>query len=261
MNTPHSITYPLVLSSAALAYLLALLEVPQLLGVDDATLFPSDQAARDATFSAGKSYLESEGWLTWQADQHAYHLDEALLAIITSLAFPVVVMVVTLDTPPTPRRGVTCTISNDLVIEVARFEDTYHLNVLASVDLLVQRLVHVLELPPQHGTVATYTLARPTFEAIRRDPQNPVQLALPPTVAEHLITTLTTLTCSAVIAFLQVRQSQVTALHLIGVLVGRADQAWMVQPAGEASVQLTALGRDDLAASLLSNIVALQPAA
>jgi hypothetical protein len=261
MPTPREITYPIALSRAELAFMLNLLEVRQLIGVDDEALFPHEPAARDALFSAGKAGLEAAGWLSWQAEQKAYHLDEVLLAICVALAFPQVVATLVLDAPPAPRRGVTCAVSSDLVVELAHTDGQYQINALASVELLAQRLAHVLDLPQQHGTGESHSLARSAFEALRNDPHSSAGCdGLPTAVAERLAATLASLTCSAVISLLQVHESQVADLRLIGVLVGQTGDAWMVLPAGDAHVQIRAVGKEDVAVTLTSTIADLRPA-
>jgi hypothetical protein len=75
------------LSSQQLAYLLALVGSNGLAGVEHAHIPPSAETA-DAVYAVGLEQLKAQGWLTPGDEADSYELDQGLLDVITTLAFP-----------------------------------------------------------------------------------------------------------------------------------------------------------------------------
>lgn len=78
-----------VLSPEELAYLLAVVHAPFLVGVTDKRLFPRDAKARKSVYGKGRQILEANGWLKPLAeDPGEYEFDAGLMEMVACVADP-----------------------------------------------------------------------------------------------------------------------------------------------------------------------------
>ena len=78
----------LFLEPAELAYLLQTIRTHSVVGVDNAELFPSDEAANEALLKLGRERLEFHGWLTPVAGSSKMNFDPSICYLIAIMADP-----------------------------------------------------------------------------------------------------------------------------------------------------------------------------
>jgi len=81
------------LEAEELAYLLATVDAPGLIGVDDPKLVPSTAKSRDTTFSKGRKQLEAHGWVQEISGKPGeYDLNAGLFHTVAVMAAPEMVV-------------------------------------------------------------------------------------------------------------------------------------------------------------------------
>ncbi len=251
MPNPPTITYPLILSKAQLGVMLSLFEVSDTVGLESP--FSAEPSDRSAFLEHGKNELEAAGWLVWNAEQENYHLDERMIAITLAIAFPQVVLQFVVSPSGASAQGVTCMIGQDLVLEVAMINSAYHINVLVSVDLLVQRIMHTLNLPDQVETNAVGYLSHSDFAALQSEPDKV------DTIAPLFKKMFTHAQNQATISLLQIQALQIVQQYMFGIITGTNHEAWLILPHTSDQLQISTINSQSLHKILIDTIHTINP--
>ncbi len=152
------------LKPSELSYLLRTLGAEKAVGVNNAALFPADEAARDALLAQGFAALQEDGWLVKQNGSFATNADVMLLTAV--IAAPEFTIMLTRNLPDGKRQTITYYQAQGIIVEqLYTSEEQYLLTRLDSLADVTERLCLALEIPPQRSGEATaVTLNTKAFE-------------------------------------------------------------------------------------------------
>lgn len=221
---------PFVLSTAEMAFMLTLLEVPHLIGGDNAALFPTEPAAREALLAAGKQQLEASGKLAWQPDLLSYHPDDVMVALLVPLAFPRVVITCVSQTHPDRWQGVSYSMVDSLVVEMVIIDGQYHLGAFATLDEIMPRLAEAFHLPATAHAGPDIVIPNPTFEAVRKTGVAADALPLPSDDSARLRQALHESVQDVMFLVFHVQQTEIVATRPLGMIIDPQGDAWLVTP-------------------------------
>lgn len=150
------------------AYLLAILNAPAVVGVDDPALFPTKSSARDATYSQGRKELEANGWLKAVPEfPDEYELNPNLLEMVSVVATPEFVVVTSRSTRESELRQVLHFLAGDSIVDLsAPTEGTYHVGAVADRKTFHGRIAEMLCLTTARQPMQ-FTLDKSTYEEIQ----------------------------------------------------------------------------------------------
>ena len=137
----------LFLESAELSYLLQTIRARSVVGVDNAELFPADEAENEALLKLGRERLELHGWLTPVPGTSKMNFDPSLCYLIAIMADPEMAVL----TLRQGRRGtyqlVTHYLAGRVIVEQMRTADgLYQLGFVSSLATAVSRIQSVVQL-------------------------------------------------------------------------------------------------------------------
>ena len=78
----HTLSYPVVITTAQFSSLLTIVHAEQLFGADNGRLFPAGDDARTALWQTGQQQLERDGWFIKEGE--SYNANEQLLLLIAT---------------------------------------------------------------------------------------------------------------------------------------------------------------------------------
>lgn len=250
MTTPRESAYPVVLSTAEFAFMLALLEAPALVGFDNDALLPSDAAVREALLNEGKQQLEDSGKMVWNPERNNYHLDDAMVALLVPVAFPDRVVLCVAQPQPATASSVTYALTEQLIVEVVLHNGQYHMGALESVDILVQRIAETLKAPPEHSEEEELLLPRSIFDAAHNGDTPPEPDGSLPPEAVRILQALRSAVRRVMLSVLQVRQSKAVAVHLLGIVADAQGTMWLMTPEEPEHMRVRRTCRPELVETL-----------
>jgi hypothetical protein len=250
--------FPVILSTAELAFMLTLLKVPRLIGGDNAALFPQDAQSRDALLAEGKQQLEASGKLVWQPDLLSYHIDDVMVALLVPLGFPEIVVTCVFQLQPDIWQGVTYGLANQMVVEMVIIDGQYHLHAFAALDVIMVRLAEALTLPAVPHASQDIVVPRNTFEATRSREVPPEAVSLSDSASEPLIPILRDSMQDVMFSVFRVAQTEIVAVQFFGIIVDALGQAWMVTLEEPDHMRLCPTSRPAADKTLMHCVTALQ---
>lgn len=145
-----------MLQPSEFAYLLHALGAKQVIGANNAQLFPQEVASIDALMEQGLAELKAHGWLIPDGDAFKTHTGLVLLTAV--IADPEIVLVLTLAAAGGGKQTITYSLAQNLTVEqVFTSEQKYLLTQLEGADTLVERVDQALgltnKLPAQSGEI------------------------------------------------------------------------------------------------------------
>lgn len=160
------------LSPQELAYLLAVVHAPAVVGVDDPRLFPSDAKSQKAMFGKGRQQLEDNKWIEPISDhEDEYDLDPALVQMVAVIAGPEWI-VATVRGEGDERRSVLHYLFGKRIVELWTTSDkSYMLGVVDDRDALAARLTEILEVPKKSAS-ASFQLPTASFQKVLKFAEN-----------------------------------------------------------------------------------------
>lgn len=177
MDSKHrSLTYPVVLTTAQLSYILTLLRAERLLGADNQQLLPQDEAKRMQLWQTGQQQLEKEKWLTKK--EGVLDLNPQLMLLVATIASAPLVIISQITLFNQPAQGVTHYVSSDSVVEVVYTGNDYELTVLDSTAVMANRLGHTFELPETLEESLTFTMTPEQVDLARSMSTTPADVDL-----------------------------------------------------------------------------------
>ncbi len=250
MTTSRETAYPVVLTTAEFAFMLALLEAPALVGFDNDALLPGDAAVREALLNEGRQQLEDSGKIVWNPELSNYHLDDAIVALVIPVAFPDRVVLCVAQPQPEMPGSITYALTEQLIVEVVLRNGQYHIGALESVDMLVQRIAEALNAPSEHPEEEELVLPRSIFDAARTG-EAPLELDenLPPE-AERVLQALRSAVRRVMLSILEVHQSKAVAVQLLGVVVDDQGAMWLMAPEEPEDMRVRRTSKPDLVETL-----------
>jgi hypothetical protein len=237
MDTPPTTTNQLRLSTAEMAFMLAWLEVPRLIGGDNAALFPVDPQQRDALRAQGKAELEAAGLITWDDTYRTYHPNEALVALSIGVAVPELVVIGNTQTPDGVTGGITYAFTGNLIVELTLQGETYVLRPIAAAAVVAECLVYALEIPDAAAQTETYLIPQPVFQALRQQQPLPSAAAIPPSLSAALTHPART----SFVVLLKLAQGNAQTISELGIITAQECTTWLItpQPPDQILIQLT----------------------
>jgi len=152
------------LETEELAYLLATVDAPGLVGVDDPKLVPSTAKSRDTTFSKGRKQLEAHGWVQEISGKPGeYDLNAGLFHTVAVMAAPEMVVATSRGVAEEDRQLVVHYLVREHIVELwATSEKRYFLARLPDRTVLYERMAELLGIATgaQEGK---FMLAESTF--------------------------------------------------------------------------------------------------
>jgi hypothetical protein len=132
------------------AYLLAAVGAQEILGVDDPALFPSSDAEREASFSAGSEQLREAGWLKPVPDHdQEFELNVLLLEMVALIGAPDQMIAVRTDPQNSVPRQVLFFLSTESIVELSIVEDgSYRLGFVDQSESYPDRIAKFFDLKP-----------------------------------------------------------------------------------------------------------------
>ncbi len=156
------------LETEELAYLLATVDVPGLVGVDDPKLVPSTAKSRDTTFSKGRKQLEAHGWVQEISGKPGeYDLNAGLFHTVAVMAAPEMVVASSRGAAEEDRQLVLHYLVREHIVELwATSEKRYFLSRLPDRTVLNERMAEILGIAAgaQEGK---FTLPELTFNKLK----------------------------------------------------------------------------------------------
>lgn len=148
------------LQPAEFAYLLHSLGAKQVVGVDNAQLFPADDSTRDELLRRGLKQLLAHGWFVADGDQVSSN--PGLMLLAAAIAAPNATLSATHFPRKDARQIITYYLTDGLIVEqFLTAGGDYQLAQLASPAALVLRLAKIFSLPEE---------AEPRIESLSFDP-------------------------------------------------------------------------------------------
>jgi hypothetical protein len=134
------------LETEELAYLLATVGAPGLVGVDDPKLAPSTAKSRDTTFSKGRKQLEAHGWVQEISGKPGeYDLNAGLFHTVAVMAAPEMVVATSHGVAEEDRQLVVHYLVREHIVELwAISEKNYFLARLPDHTVLNERMAELL---------------------------------------------------------------------------------------------------------------------
>jgi hypothetical protein len=156
------------LKPSEFAYLLALLNAPTVIGLENPVLFPTKSSARDATFSQGREELETNGWLKPVPDHpDEFELNPFLLEMVSVVATPQFVVDTSHSTKESELRQVLHYVADNSIVEVsAPAEGIYQVGSVPDHETLHARIAEMLCLTTAQQ-IMQYSLDETIFEDIQ----------------------------------------------------------------------------------------------
>jgi hypothetical protein len=150
------------------AYLLAILNAPAVLGVEDPALFPTKSSARDATYGQGRKDLEANGWLKPVPDHpDEYELNPILLEMVSVVAAPDFVVITSQSTGESEPSQVLHYLAGENIVELSvPAEETYQVGVVPDQETFHARIAEMLRLTAAQQPMQL-TLDETIFEDIQ----------------------------------------------------------------------------------------------
>ena len=240
------------LKSSEFAYLLALLNAPTVVGLEDPVLFPTKSSARDATYGQGRKELEANGWLKPVLDYpDEYELNPILLEMVSVVATPEFVVITSHNTGESELHQVLHYLAGDSIIEVsAPAERTYQVGTVPARETFHARIAEMLCLTSAQQAMQ-FTLDETVFEDIQSlsqegHPERAVRLLDSPDVSRTASRSLVAALAGPVIGQIVVVSShsgQATSGRRASVF-GERDSAWMVKRTERDSSELNVANCD-----------------
>lgn len=161
------------LSPQELAYLLAVVHAPAVVGVDDPLLFPSDAKSRERVYEKGRQQLQENKWIEPIPDhEDEYDLDPALVHMVAVVAGAEHVIASIRTADDGSRQSTLHYLFGNRIVELwATPENSYLLGVVADRSGLLDRITEMLELP-EHSDSAEFNLPEAAFRKVLKFAEN-----------------------------------------------------------------------------------------
>ncbi len=155
------------LDKTELAYLLAMVEASEVVGITDPALFPVKSADRDATYGKGRKKLETNGWLKPSADYAGeYELDGFLLEMVSIIADPDHVVATVNNGNGKGRQMVLHYLSDETIVELsAANAKSYNIGLIPDQKALQERVAEMLGVTGKRKAVG-FSLEQQALEDI-----------------------------------------------------------------------------------------------
>ncbi len=154
------------LNPSELAYLLHTLQAGKVVGVNNAQLFPTEPAIRDALLQLGFEKLQEHGWFVAVEDQ-SINANDRLLLMVAVMADPALVLTATARFADDAQQVITYYVAEGIVIEqFMSAEGNYVLSQLESVAAITGQLQAAFAFADGDGPAAwTFKFGAAAFQA------------------------------------------------------------------------------------------------
>jgi hypothetical protein len=230
----------LFLEPAELAYLLQTIRADSVVGVDNAELFPSDEAENEALLKLGRERLEFHGWLTPVAGSSKMNFDPSICYLIAIMADPDTAVV----TLRQERRGtyqlIAHYLAGQVIVEQRRTSDgLYQLGFVSSLATAVSRIQAAVQLSETGANQAApqIFLNRQAFTRVKNlanDGQTETAVAelqkegIETALAVSLVATIQLPTYQGMIIVMQRENGQIVAKRNMAVMQSR-QASWLIR--------------------------------
>ncbi|GJM42726.1 MAG: hypothetical protein DHS20C20_30080 [Ardenticatenaceae bacterium] len=137
----------ILLDPAEFSYLLQTMHANSVIGVDNATLFPTIEAENDALLKRGRNLLEKNGWLKPASEANKLTLDPSLSYLVAIIADPETVILTLRQEQEATQQLMTHYVANQLIVEQARTAaGDYQLGFVSDSATAASRILSSLEL-------------------------------------------------------------------------------------------------------------------
>ena len=153
------------LTTSEFSYLLHALQAQNVIGVNNAQLFPDEGKGRDALLSDGLQSLKDHGWLQ-PSGEGAFKTHTGLVLLAAVIASPEQTIMLTKAMPDNGRQTITYYFAQGMVVEqFYTTDEQYLLTQMDTVTNAISRLQQALGIPDKSQTwETTITLNTDTFE-------------------------------------------------------------------------------------------------
>ncbi len=232
MAQTRELTYPLQFSTAQLSYLLGMVHAQNVIGADDAALFPADPAQRQAQWDQGLAELQADQWIVWDADAGHFSMTDPLMMVIATVAEPDIVVVSEWQHQASGNQGVSHYFSPSGIIEMSLVGSHYTLVALTNTDVMTERLAHSLGYNDTAQPDAGFNFPRELVEQARNnpDPRWLSQQGLAPEAAQYFAETLRATVGRGTVTILRTIEAKAVGMRLVGALIGAGGQQWLALP-------------------------------
>jgi hypothetical protein len=137
----------LFLEPAELSYLLQTIRAYSVVGVDNAELFPADEAENDVLLQRGRERLELHGWLTPVPDTSKMNFDPSICYLIAIMADPEMAVVTLRQEQRGTYQLITHYLAGRVIVEQRRTSDgLYQLGFVTNLATAVSRIQSAVQL-------------------------------------------------------------------------------------------------------------------
>lgn len=223
-----------VLNKAAFVYLLSLVATRTVIGLDDNFLAPAGATGYQITLKEGAASLEQAGWA--RRHEGGYAIDDGLALMAAIIAAPQQV-VMTTEEGPAGRRLFLYYLCDGQIVELTLpNEQQVRLALLAGQSALLDRVSHILPVPPADASSYHVVLAKDSFlrvKSLALTGQKETAVALlgqhqlNSEVAGLLLDALTTPQGGGTLAAMRCQGKRVVDGHNLALIRGRRA-AWLV---------------------------------
>ncbi|ABX05887.1 MAG TPA: hypothetical protein DEF47_09230 [Herpetosiphon sp.] len=232
MAQTRELTYPLQFSTPQLAYLLGMVHAQNLIGGDDAALFPADPDQRQAQWDQGLAELQADQWIVWDETAGHYSMTEPLMMVIATLAEPDIVVVSEWHAHHSGHQGVSHYFSPSGIIEMSLVGSHYTLVALTNTEVMTERLAHSLGYKELDQPDLGFNFPRELVEQAKQypDPRWLAQQGLAPEAAQYFAETLQATASRGTVTVLRTLEGKAIGMRLVGALIGAGGQQWLALP-------------------------------
>jgi hypothetical protein len=161
-----------LLKLSEFSYLLHTLSAKQVVGINNESVFPSDETAREVMLAQGFTDLQENGWLISQNGK--YQTNAELMLLVAVLAAPENTIMLTRRVADETRQTVTYYQAQGIFVEqIYTSEKRYLLTRLDSLSEIVDRLSEAMSIPVQQSSGETaVSLKVESFERAMKQAQS-----------------------------------------------------------------------------------------
>lgn len=239
----------IVLEKPEFAYLLGVIQATSVVGVDDMTLFPADQAERDATYESGFKLLQEHGWLTPIDNTNERNLNDLLLLMTAVVADPAYVVFTARNSGGRNQQLLLHYLAEPEIVELSATPDQkYRIGLVPDRAAMLQRIQEMLGLPEKaEAPRFQFNIEEQAFQAIQnlvgegKRKQAAAMLrdrGVNGTKGESLLSALGSTEAGGIVAVTRASGGQITAGRKVTVY-RQVDASWLMRRIDAAATTLS----------------------
>lgn len=229
----------LFLEPAELSYLLQTIHARSVVGVDNAALFPADEAENEALLRLGRERLEFHGWMKPVPESNKYNFDPAVCYLVAIMADPDMAVVTLRQEQRGTYQLITHYLAGRVIVEQIRTADgLYQLGFVSDLATAVSRIQSAIQLSESNASPVTpqIFLDREAFSRVKslaNEGKTETAVAelqkegMDTSLAVSLVATIQLPTYQGMVVVMQRENGQIVAKRNMAILQGQ-QASWLI---------------------------------